>query len=188
MKPKLFIDVDLENSFEGTSSSFWGDIYWRFDDDYYFPAEGWYDYVFDITGYWTNPLIELISNNGETQEFLFMDNVIMDGEYGLRVDKQNSLLNIDCCRYEYGKRFFPLASFTVELRDFVRPIYLAATRLISTYKELEPQMKKEARNKKNDEQTRRKAERFFRYESGLYRLEKFCEVIKKWQASLPPRY
>lgn len=77
-----------------------------------------------------------------------MDSVLMDGEYGLRVVNQNSILNIDCCRYEYNIRFFSLASFTVELRDFVRPIYLAATRLISTYKELEPQMKKEARNKK----------------------------------------
>lgn len=177
MKPKLFMCVDVKESYKGLS--FVGDLYWQFDD-YFFPEEHWSDYVVEVLEFWRPSLIELILNNDNVQEFIFMD-----GNYALRVVNNNSILDVDCCEWydPNPASWEPIASYTVKLRDFVQPIYLATTRLISTFNTLKPLLTEKARNRKNDVQTRQKANCFLEYESYMESFEQFCAFIKEWKAS-----
>ena len=66
----------------------------------YFPSEDWNDFIIIIMNWWTDAMINIMSNETDEVEFSFMD-----GPYSLKLHR-NGLENLSITFFEQGKQVF----------------------------------------------------------------------------------
>lgn len=105
------------------NSSVSGNIYWKLDEELYFPEEHWYDYPSTLLTWWTESLVQIAIRSIDKANLFFMDGnqlvkISIHGEDGLAISCHES------------KSRPPMFAGIVNRTKFIRCFILTSTRYL----------------------------------------------------------
>ena len=115
------LDEDLEHYTPNKSLS--GNIYWKLDDELYFPEENWYDFPLTLLTWWTESLVQIAIRSIDKADLIFMDGpqIVTISIHG------DDCLAISC---RESKSLPPFYTGVVNKKKFIRRFVLASTRFL----------------------------------------------------------